>query len=119
MGNDNIALFSSRSRATGGGAGDKGGGGHHTGGSDGGGSDLEKRLEKLETTVADVQIRLIRIEAKFEALDDKMATKADLHDLAASFHKSMNEQTWKFLGGATGLAAVFSAIAFGLARALS
>lgn len=89
------------------------------GGNPPGGGELERRVEKLEATMTDVQVRLIRIEARFEAIDDKMSTKADLHEMAASFHKSMNEQTWKFLAGATGMAALFSAIAFGLARSMS
>ncbi len=89
--------------------GKKGGGGPP------GSDDLEKRVEKLESTMADIQVRLIRVESKL----DSTATKADLSELAKEFHKSMNEQTWKFLAGATGLAGLFSAVAFGLARALS
>ncbi|SOS36022.1 putative membrane protein [Pseudomonas syringae group genomosp. 3] len=88
-------------------------------GSPPGGGDLEKRVERLEATMSDVQVRLVRIEAKFESIEDRMATKADLHEMAVAFHKSMNEQTWKFLAGATGMAALFSAVAFGLARSMS
>lgn len=77
---------------------------------------MERRVEKLEATISDVQIRLIRIESKFESIEDHMATKADLHEVAVAFHKSMIEQTWRFLAGATGMAALLSAIAFGLAR---
>ena len=80
-----------------------------------GGDGLEKRVEKLESTMADIQVRLIRVESKL----DSTATKADLSELTASLHKSMNEQTWKLLAGATSMAALFSAISFGLARALS
>ncbi|WP_158664156.1 hypothetical protein [Pseudomonas syringae group genomosp. 3] len=80
---------------------------------------MEKRVERLEATMSDVQVRLVRIEAKFESIEDRMATKADLHEMAVAFHKSMNEQTWKFLAGATGMAALFSAVAFGLARSMS
>lgn len=79
-----------------------------------GGGDLEKRVEKLEATVTDVQVRLVRIETRLE----QNATKADLNDLAVSFHKSMNEQTWKFLGGASALAALFSAIAVAATKLL-
>lgn len=85
------------------------------GGNPPGGGQLEKRVDKLESAMADIQIRLIRVESKL----DSTATKADLSELAVSFHKAMNEQTWKFLAGATSMAALFSAIAFGLARAMS
>lgn len=77
---------------------------------------MEKRVEKLEATIPDVQLRLIRIESKFESLESHLATKADLHEIAADFHKSMTEQTWKFLAGSTSMAVLFSALAFGLAR---
>jgi hypothetical protein len=80
---------------------------------------LQARVEKLESTIADVQLRMIKLEAKFDAFASNASTKADLSDLAASFHKSLNEQTWKFVGAATGLAGVFAAISFGLARAIS
>ncbi|WP_085614955.1 MULTISPECIES: hypothetical protein [unclassified Pseudomonas] len=86
----------------------------HGGGNDGG-SGLEKRVEKLENTMTDVQARLVRIESKL----DFIATKADQAELAGSIHKAMNEQTWKFIGAATGLAGLFAAISFGLARALA
>jgi len=84
-----------------------------------GGPGLEKRVEKLETAIDDVKIRMIRIEAKFDSFSENASTKADIHELAGSFHKSMNEQTWKFLAGATSMAALFSTIAFALARSLS
>ncbi|MDV5862025.1 hypothetical protein QM298_14170 [Pseudomonas mendocina] len=80
-----------------------------------GGEELEKRVEKLETAMADVQVRLIRVESKL----DLVATKADLAQLQGDMFKAMNEQTWKFIGAATGMSALFAAIAFGLARALS
>lgn len=79
-----------------------------------GGDRLEKRVEKIESAMSEIQVRLIRVEAKL----DVSATKTDLSELAVSLHKSMNEQTWKFLAGATSMAALFSATAFGLARAL-
>lgn len=50
---------------------------------------------------------------------DLVATKADLAQLQSEMFKAMNEQTWKFIGAATGMSALFAAIAFGLARALS
>lgn len=95
------------------------GNGNTGGGNPPGGNDMERRLEKLETTMSDVQIRLIRIESRFESIDQRMATKADLQEMAVSFHKSMNEQTWKFLAGATGMSALFATVAFGLSRLMS
>lgn len=99
-----------------GGWGDRDGTGAHTGGSEPPGDNpLEKRVEKLETATADVQVRLIRVESKL----DLVATKADMAQLQGEMFKAMNEQTWKFIGAATGMSALFAAIAFGLARALS
>ncbi|QNR42573.1 hypothetical protein [Pseudomonas syringae] len=94
---------------------DAAGSGKKGGGDPPGGDGMEKRVEKIESTISDIQIRLIRVESKL----DSAATKADLSELASQFHKSMNEQTWKFLAGATGMAGLFSAVAFGLARSLS
>jgi hypothetical protein len=88
---------------------------HTGGGNPPGGGNVEARVAKLEATMSDVQVRLIRIESSLE----HMATKADLHEMATTFHKAMNEQTWKFLAGATGMSALFATIAFGLARVLS
>lgn len=99
-----------------GGWGDRDGSGGHTGGSEPpGDTPLEKRVEKLETAMADVQVRLIRVESKL----DLVTTKADLAQLQGEMFKAMNEQTWKFIGAATGMSALFAAIASGLARALS
>lgn len=89
------------------------------GGGPPGGSPLEARVEKLESTITDVQIRMIRLESKLDAFSDHVSTKADLSELSASFQKSLNEQTWKFIAAATGLAGLFAAISFGLARAFS
>ncbi|MGP9826873.1 hypothetical protein ACT048_20580 [Ectopseudomonas khazarica] len=80
-----------------------------------GGASVEKRVEKLEGTMADVQVRLIRVESKL----DLIATKENLAQLQGEMFKALNEQTWKFIGAATGLSALFATIAFGLARALS
>lgn len=80
-----------------------------------GGHTMDARVTKLEATMNDAQVRLIRIESSLE----HMATKADLHEMATTIHKAMNEQTWKFLAGATGMSALFATIAFGLARVLS
>lgn len=95
---------------------DNSGAGRNTGGQEPPGDDqLEKRVERLETAMADVQVRLIRVESKL----DQVATKADLSDLKGDLFKAMNEQTWKFVAAATGMSALFATIAFGLARALN
>lgn len=91
-------------------------GDHSGGGMPPGGGEMEKRVEKLESAFSEVQVRLIRIEARFESIDDRMATKADLHEMAQLFHKSMNEQTWKFITVALSMSGLFAAIAFGVAH---
>ncbi len=109
---DNVALFPDI-HPNSGKRDNRGGGDNNGSGNPPGGDDVEKRVEKLETTISDVQLRLIRIETRLETVDDRMATKADLHELTATFHKTMNEQTWKFIGAATALAAIaFTAARF-------
>lgn len=78
----------------------------------GGGSGMQKRLEKIESALADIQLRLIRVESKL----DSTATKADISELAASFHKSMTEQAWKFITVAIGMSGLLAAFSFALAR---
>ena len=73
---------------------------------------MQKRLEKIESALADFQLRLIRVESKL----DSTATKADISRLAASFHRSVTEQTWKFITVAIGMSGLFAAFSFGLAR---
>ncbi|MDP3848604.1 MAG: hypothetical protein Q8R10_19470 [Pseudomonas sp.] len=90
-------------------------GAHTGGGNPPGGSGMEKRVEKLELAMPDIQLRLIRIESRL----DHMVSKADLLEMSVSFHKSLNEQTWKFLAGATSMSALFASIAFGLAKMLN
>jgi len=70
---------------------------------------MEKRIEKIETAIPDLQVRLVRIESRLESV----ATKADLQEFSANIYKAMNEQTWKFIGAATALAAIaFTAARF-------
>lgn len=101
-------------------ASDNGSSGDHTGGSGtgNGGDNLEARVVALEKSSLEIRERLIRVETKLEGIEKTMATKADLSDMAASFHKAMTEQTWKFLAGATSMSALFATIAFGLAHFL-
>lgn len=104
---------------------DKDGGGSNTGGN-GGGSDLESRIEALEKAIPDLRERLVRVEMRLDSIESTMATKTDIasiatkddltgfirasskdiQDLAVSFQKSLNDQTWKFIGVATALAGV-------------
>lgn len=96
--------------------GDNSSGGSNTGsGNPPGGNDLERRVEKLESTMTEVQLRLVRIETRLE----QNATKADIQELAAAFHKAMNEQTWKFVAAATGLAGLLSGIVFAITKHFS
>src|SRR6218665_3839251 len=94
--------------------------GKHTGGNEPpGGSQLEQRVVKLEDNLAalslDLQVSLGRVEVRGE----QTATKSELQEVAVCLHKALNEQTWKFIAGATSMAALFAAIAFGLARVVT
>lgn len=75
---------------------------------------MQKRMEKIESAMIDVQARLIRVESRLDAT----ATKADIAELAVLFHKSMTEQTWRFVSVAIGMSGLFAAVSFGLARLL-
>lgn len=86
----------------------KGGGG---GGDEGGGA-MEKRIEKLETTSADIQVRMVRIETRLESIEGNMATHSDIADLKVDLYKAINEQTWKFIA----IAGVLAGLAFTAAR---
>jgi hypothetical protein len=103
------------------------------GGNGGGGSELEARVATLEKAVPEIREKLLRIELRLDSIETNMATKVDLanmaskddlngfvrasgkdiQDLAVSFQKSLNEQTWKFIGVATALAGLaFTAAKF-------
>ncbi len=70
---------------------------------------MEKRIEKIEAAIPELQVRLVRIDSRLEST----ATKADLQEFSANIHKAMHDQTWKFIGAATALAAIaFSAARF-------
>ncbi len=79
------------------------------------GSQLEKRVEKLESTIIDVQLRLVRIEARLEST----ATKADIETVNTKIQEMGRTMIQWAVGSAVGMSALFAAIAFGLARALS
>lgn len=120
--------------------GDNVGGGGHTGdGNPPGGDPMEARVTALEKASQDVREKLVRMELRLDNIESTMATKADLallaskddltgyvrasgkdiQDLAVSFQKSitdvqktMNDQTWKFIG----LAGVLAGLAFTAAK---
>jgi hypothetical protein len=108
-------------------------------GGNGGGDDLEARVTALEKVSQDVREKLVRVEMRLDAIESNMATKVDLarlaskddlsgfvrasgkdvQDLAVSFQKSItdvqktiNEQTWKFIG----VAGVLAGLAFTAAK---
>lgn len=90
----------------------KGNGNDTGGGNPPGGNDMEKRVDKLEQAVYDIQIKMVKIDSRLDNVEQQMATKADLHELSVNLHKAMNEQTWKFIGVAT----VLAGLAFTAAR---
>lgn len=93
---------------------DSGGGGGHTGGGSEPpeGTSLEKRVEKLEGTATDIQLRMVRIETRLESIEGNMATHSDISGLKADLYKAINDQTWKFIA----VAGVLAGLAFTAAR---
>ncbi|SDR19761.1 hypothetical protein SAMN04490186_3934 [Pseudomonas grimontii] len=100
---------------------------------------MESRVMTLEKASQDIRDKLMRVEFRLDTIESNMATKADLallaskddltsyvrasgkdvQDLAVSFQKSItdvqktiNEQTWKFIG----LAGVLAGLAFTAAK---
>lgn len=100
---------------------------------------MEARVIALEKASQDIREKLVRVEFRLDAIESNMATKSDLallaskddltgyvrasgkdvQDLAVSFQKSItdvqktiNEQTWKFIG----LAGVLAGLAFTAAK---
>lgn len=111
---DNVTLFPSRNphptkRDT------TEGPGHTGNGNPPGGDDVEARVAALEKAIPEIQIRLVKLDSRLDNIEKQMATKADLQEMVASIHKAMNDQTWKFMGAATALAA----IAFTAAKMIS
>ncbi|WP_146015702.1 MULTISPECIES: hypothetical protein [unclassified Pseudomonas] len=114
--------------------------GRDTGGGDPpGGDPLEARVIALEKASQDIRDKLVRVELRLDTIESNMAAKTDLallaskddltgfvrasgkdvQDLAVSFQKSItdvqktiNEQTWKFIG----LAGVLAGLAFTAAK---
>lgn len=100
-----------------------GGGNGRSGGDEPpGGNALEKRVETIEKAIPDLRERLVKVETRLDSIEKNMATKSDIealkNALLADFHKTLNEQTWKFIGVAISFSGLFAAIAFGLARLL-
>nr|WP_315437931.1 hypothetical protein [uncultured Pseudomonas sp.] len=104
-----------------------------------GGDDLEARVTALEKASQDIREKLGRVESRLDAIESNMANKTDIallaskddftgfvrasgkdvQDLAVTFQKSItdvqksiNEQTWKFVG----LAGVLAGLAFTAAK---
>ncbi|MCV4343260.1 hypothetical protein [Pseudomonas capsici] len=107
--------------------------GNTGGGNPPGDSQLEGRVATLEKASQDIRDRLVRIEAKLESMESHSASSADIavlatkddlnnlvrasskdiQDLAVTFQKSINDQTWKFIGVAAALATIaFTAAKF-------
>lgn len=105
----------------------------HGGGEPPGGSQLEARVSALEKSIPEIREKLVRIETQLESMNAGMATKLDMaglsskddlnglvrasskdiQDLAVAFQRSLNEQTWKFVGVAAALAGLaFTAAKF-------
>ena len=105
----------------------------------GGGGDMDDRIKILEDESRAMREKFTRVEYRLESIESHMATKADLallaskddlngfirasgkdvQDLAVSFQRSitdvqktMNDQTWKFIG----LAGVLAGLAFTAAK---
>lgn len=125
---------------------DGGGNGGDTGGHEPpGGNTLEPRVAKLEAASTELRDKLVQTEARLGNIEANMATKVDIATLAtkedfanfvratskdmqdlavaiqkqsADFHKTVADQTWKYLGVATTMAGLIAAIVFGLARIL-
>lgn len=100
---------------------------------------MEARVNALEKSSAEIKEKLVRLEMRLDAIESQMATKVelanlatkddlnsyvrasgkDIQDLAVTFQKSitdvqksMNEQTWKFIG----VAGVLAGLAFTAAK---
>lgn len=104
-----------------------------------GGGELEARVATLEKSIPEIREKLVRVEMRLDAIESNMATKVDLaslaskddlsvyvrasakdiQDLAVNFQKSLidvqrtiNDQTWKFIG----VAGVLAGLAFTAAK---
>lgn len=100
---------------------------------------MEARVAALEKSTLEIRDKLVRVETRLDSIESNMATKVDLanlaskddlsayvrasgkdvQDLAVSFQKSItdvqktiNDQTWKFIG----VAGVLAGLAFTAAR---
>lgn len=115
------------------GVGDNTGNGGHNDGRPPGGDEMEARVAAIEKAMPEIREKLVRVEMRLDAIESNMATKVDLaniaskddlngfvraagkdvQDLAVSFQKSLNEQTWKFISVAAALAGLaFTAAKF-------
>ena len=98
---------------------DRDGFGEHTGGSEPPGDNpLEKRVEKLEGTIVDVQLRLVRIETRLESVGATMATHSDIAGLETKLSELETRMIKWFVGTAFAMVGLAATISFGLARLL-
>lgn len=85
------------------------------GGNPPGGNDMERRIEKLEQAIPEIQIRLVKLDSRMDNIERQMVTKADLQEMSANLQKALNDQTWKFIG----LAGVLAGLSFTAAKLIS
>ncbi|MET1077415.1 MAG: hypothetical protein ABWY06_05265 [Pseudomonas sp.] len=96
--------------------------GDSTGGQPPGDGDLKERVEKLEAVLPDIQLRLVRVESKLDALGANTTTKAEMAavgimiaELKGTVSETMLAQTKWYIG----TAAVLAGLAFAAARLAS
>lgn len=82
------------------------------------GTPLEKRVEKLEGTIVDVQLRLVRIETRLESVGATMATHSDIAGLETKLSELETRMIKWFVGTAFAMVGLAATISFGLARLL-
>ena len=82
------------------------------------GNGLEKRIEKLEATSTDIQIRMVRIETRLEAVSENMATHADAANLKTDMQGLETRLIKWFVATAFAMTGLAATISFGLARLL-
>lgn len=70
---------------------------------------MDRRIESLERTSADIRESMARMEGKVDAIDKHSATKADLIGMESRMVK------W-FVGTALAMTGLAVAISFGIAR---
>ena len=88
------------------------------GGGSSGGSGLEKRVEKLESTMTDVQLRTVRVDTRLESVEKNMATHSDHAELKTLLAEQESRLIKWFVATAFAMTGLAATISFGLARLL-